>query len=244
LDRLGDPESVGSPDELRVRFARSCSSALSPRAWEVLEQRFGVPVVEAYGMTEASHQMSSNPLPPRERRVGTVGTSTGTDLKVVDEHWRPQAAGESGEVIVRGPGVVSYYLNQPEANATSFRDGWFRTGDLGSLSTDGYLTLEGRLKELINRAGEKIAPREVDDVLLSHRAVAEAVTFGARDEKFGEVVHAAVVLREDAEPQVLVAHCRETLAAFKVPSRIFIVDAIPKGPTGKVERKRIADTLQ
>src|SRR6185437_2214553 len=183
----------------------------------------------AYGMTEASHQMTSNPLPPGDRRPGTVGIVAGAEVAILDADWQPLPAGTAGEVSVRGPGVVDGYLDNPESTAASFRDGWFRTGDLGRLSADGYLTLDGRLKELINRGGEKIAPREIDEALLAHPGVREAVAFGVPDAKWGEVVHAAVVATgvSDAE---LRAFCAERLAAFKVPRRIHMVEQIPKGP--------------
>ena len=234
-----------APDEGHgsLRFARSCSSSLAPPLWTALEQRFGVPVVEAYGMTEASHQMASNPLPPGDRRPGTVGLPAGAEVAVVDEGWQPVAAGTAGEVVVRGPGVIDGYRDNPEANDASFRDGWFRTGDLGRLSPDGYLTLDGRLKELINRGGEKIAPREVDEALLSHSAVREAVAYGVPDAKWGEVVHAAVVVDGGLSADELREFCSDRLAAFKVPRRIHFVADIPKGPTGKVQRRTLAAAL-
>ncbi len=193
-------------ENARLRFARSCSSALSPQLWETFEERFGVPLVEAYGMTEATHQMATNPLPPDRREPGSVGRATGTEIAIVDEQWRRLPHGTSGEVVVRGPGVVDGYLDNPEATAAAFRDGWFRTGDSGTLDAAGYLRLDGRLKELINRGGEKISPYEVEDVLLRHAAVAEAVAFALPDEKFGEVV-GAVVVGDGADPQDLRAHC-------------------------------------
>jgi acyl-CoA synthetase (AMP-forming)/AMP-acid ligase II len=235
------PASHDEPGSLR--FARSCSSALAPQLWDELEQRFDVPVVEAYGMTEASHQMTSNPLPPRDRQPGTVGLPAGAEVAVVDDDWRPCPTGVAGEVTVRGPGVVDGYLDNPEANAASFRDGWFRTGDLGHLAGDGYLTLDGRLKELINRGGEKIAPREVDEALLAHPTVREAVAYGVPDAKWGEVVHAAVVVDGSVSPDELRAFCADRLAAFKAPRRIHILADIPKGPTGKVQRRTLAEAL-
>jgi acyl-CoA synthetase (AMP-forming)/AMP-acid ligase II len=228
----------GDPGTLR--FARSCSSALAPALWESLEARFGVPLVEAYGMTEASHQMTSNPLPPAERRPGTVGVSAGAEVAILDAEWKPVASGEPGEVAVRGPGLVDGYLNNPAANEASFRGGWFRTGDLGRLSEDGYLTLDGRLKELINRGGEKITPREIDETLLGHPAVREAVAYAVPDAKWGEVVHAAVVASESLSPNELRDFCAERLAPFKVPKRIHVVDTIPKGSTGKIQRNSLA----
>jgi oxalate---CoA ligase len=224
----------------RLRFARSCSAPLPGVLWQRYEEAVGVPLVEAYGMTEAAHQMASNPLPPGERRPGTVGRATGVSLAVLDEDWRPVPPGEQGEVSVRGPSVVDRYLDNPEATAAAFRDGWFRTGDIGTLSADGYLTLMGRVKELINRAGEKISPYEVEDVLLSHPAVADAAVYPVPDETYGEQVGAVVVLGRDATLAELAAHCAERLAAFKRPVRVTILPEIPKGPTGKVQRRNLA----
>jgi acyl-CoA synthetase (AMP-forming)/AMP-acid ligase II len=223
-----------------LRFVRSCSAPLHATLWQRYEDAISVPLVEAYGMTEAAHQMASNPLPPGERRPGTVGRATGVELAALDEDWRPVPPGEQGEVSVRGPSVVDHYLDNPDATAASFRDGWFRTGDVGTLTADGYLTLVGRVKELINRAGEKISPYEIEDVLLSHPAVAEAAAYPVPDEKYGEQVGVVVVLRGEATPANLAAHCRERLAPFKRPARVTILAEIPKGPTGKVQRRNLA----
>jgi oxalate---CoA ligase len=187
--------------------------------------------------------MASNPLPPGERRAGSVGQPTGTEIAILDESWLPLPGGAVGEVCVRGPGVVDSYRANPEATAASFRDGWFRTGDSGSLSPDGYLSLAGRIKELINRGGEKISPHEVEDALLGHPDVVEAVAFALPDAKYGETVGAAVVMRSAVGEDDLRAHCGERLAAFKVPVRVHVVDAIPKGPTGKVQRRLLAEQL-
>ena len=231
--------------EHRLRFVRSCSAPLPTVLWRQYEEAIGVPLVEAYGMTEAAHQMASNPLPPGERRPGTVGRPTGIEIAALDDDWLPVPAGAEGEVAVRGPSVVDHYLGNPAATAASFRDGWFRTGDVGKLSADGYLTLVGRLKELINRAGEKISPYEVEDVLLTHPAVAEAAAFPVPDEKYGEQVGVVVVLRADAgaTPKELAAHCADRLAAFKRPTRVTILPEIPKGPTGKIQRRTLADIV-
>ena len=191
-------------------------------------------------MTEAAHQMASNPLPPRERRPGTVGLGTGTEVVALDDDWRPVRAGEEGEVAVRGPSVVDEYLDNPAATAAAFRDGWFRTGDVGRLSDDGYLSLVGRLKELINRAGEKISPYEVEDVLLTHPSVAEAAAYPVPDETYGEQVGVVIVLRGEATPRELTAYCAERLAAFKRPVQVTILPEIPKGPTGKIQRRNLA----
>jgi acyl-CoA synthetase (AMP-forming)/AMP-acid ligase II len=240
LAKLPGPDGDG-PGTLR--FARSCSSSLPPTLATAFEDRLAIPLVEAYGMTEASHQMATNPLPPAVRRAGTVGLAAGTEVAVIDPDWRAVAAGTAGEVAVRGPGVIAGYLANPEVNAASFRDGWFRTGDIGRLSTDGYLTLDGRIKELINRGGEKIAPREIDEVLLTHPLVREAVAYGAPDAKWGETVNAAVVVSGETDAAALRAFCADHLAPFKVPRRIHVVAEIPKGPTGKVQRRLLADAL-
>jgi acyl-CoA synthetase (AMP-forming)/AMP-acid ligase II len=226
-----------------LRFARSCSSALPGPLMASFERRFELPLVEAYGMTEAAHQMASNPLPPGERRAGSVGQATGTQIAILDEHWSALPGEAVGEVCVRGPGVVDSYRANPEATAASFRDGWFRTGDSGVLSADGYLSLAGRIKELINRGGEKISPHEVEDALLAHPDVVEAVAFAVADDKYGETVGAAVVTRSATGEHALREHCSERLAAFKVPVRVHVVDAIPKGPTGKVQRRLLAEQL-
>jgi acyl-CoA synthetase (AMP-forming)/AMP-acid ligase II len=229
-----------------LRFIRSCSAALPPRVMQDLEAAFGAPVVEAYGMTEAAHQMSSNPLPPGERRPGSVGPATDVSISIMDGQGRHLPAGEAGEVVIQGPNVMRGYENNPEVNAAAFTDGWFRTGDLGTLDSKGYLTLVGRLKEMINRGGEKIAPREIDEVLLSHPAVAEAVAFGVPHATWGEEVAAVVVLHPDAGPSgtvteaELLAFCSERLADFKRPRRLHVADAIPRTPTGKIQRRLVA----
>jgi acyl-CoA synthetase (AMP-forming)/AMP-acid ligase II len=194
-------------------------------------------------MTEACHQMASNPLPPGERRPGSVGIATGVEVAVVDDGWHHLPTGQRGEVVVRGPNVIGAYADAPEANAVSFSEGWFRTGDEGVLDTDGYLTLIGRLKELINRGGEKIAPREIDDVLLSHPAVAEAVAFATPHAALGQDVAAAVVLLAPVTEAELLTHCRTRLAAFKVPRTIRIVDQLPRTATGKLQRGKVAESL-
>jgi acyl-CoA synthetase (AMP-forming)/AMP-acid ligase II len=191
-------------------------------------------------MTEAAHQMASNPLPPGERRPGTVGAATGVDIAILDDDWKPVQQGQPGEVAIRGPSVVDGYLDNPDANAASFREGWFRTGDVGHLSSDGYLTLVGRIKELINRGGEKISPYEVENVLLTHPSVSEAAVYPVSDDKYGEVVGAVVVLKGEATPDELRGHCAGTMASFKVPARLTVLAEIPKGPTGKVQRRHLA----
>jgi acyl-CoA synthetase (AMP-forming)/AMP-acid ligase II len=230
-------DEEGAPKTLR--FVRSCSSTLSPALRERSEQVYGAPMVEAYGMTEASHQVASNPLPPARRVPGSVGVATGTEIRVVDRQRRLLPDGSAGEVVIRGPGLTPGYRNNPQANAEAFFDGWFRTGDLGVLE-GGHLRLEGRLKEMILRGGENISPAEIEDVLRAHPAVADAVCFGVEDERYGEEVAAAVVLRGMVDVGLLKAHCRERLAAFKVPKTIHILPSIPRTPTGKLQRRRIA----
>jgi acyl-CoA synthetase (AMP-forming)/AMP-acid ligase II/acyl carrier protein len=228
-----------------LRFIRSSSSALAPQVMAGLEQAFGAPVIEAYGMTEAAHQMASNPLPPRQRKPGTVGVAAGPQIAVMDPAGNLLPAGVQGEVVIRGPNVTRGYESNSEANRAAFTDGWFRTGDQGRLDADGYLSLTGRLKEIINRGGEKISPREVDEVLLDHAAVAQVVTFAIPDGTLGEDVGAVVVLRPGAE-----ATAREIrdfaatrLADFKVPRTVLFLDEIPKGPTGKLQRIGLAARL-
>jgi acyl-CoA synthetase (AMP-forming)/AMP-acid ligase II len=187
--------------------------------------------------------MASNPLPPAPRKSGSVGLGVGVDVAIMDEAGSLLAKGERGEVVVRGGNVVDGYENNPEDNASAFTGGWFRTGDQGYLDEDGYLALTGRLKELINRGGEKISPLEIDDVLLRHPAVAEALAFAVPHKSLGEDVHAAVVLKAEASEKELRDHCARSLADFKVPRQIHILDALPRGATGKLQRISMAKTL-
>jgi acyl-CoA synthetase (AMP-forming)/AMP-acid ligase II len=210
-----------------------------------LEEAFRAPVIEAYGMTEAAHQMTSNPLPPRGRKPGSVGVAAGPEVAIMDGAGRLMPPGETGEVVIRGSNVTGGYLADPQANASAFAEGWLRTGDQGWIDEDGYLRLTGRLKEIINRGGEKISPREVDEALLDHPAVAQAVTFALPDEKLGEEVGAAIVLRDGAaatESEIR-DFVRGRLAAFKVPRRVVFVAEIPKGATGKMQRIGLAEKL-
>jgi acyl-CoA synthetase (AMP-forming)/AMP-acid ligase II len=236
----GDPAAGRPAGAERLRFIRSCSASLAPQLMLDLEAAFGAPVLEAYGMTEAAHQMASNPLPPAERKPGSVGRGTNVRISIMDPNGGHLAAGDRGEVVIQGPNVVGGYENNPEANASSFSDGWFRTGDQGYLDGDGYLTLVGRIKELINRGGEKISPREIDEVLLAHPAIAEAVCFGVPHSAWGEEVAAAVVLRSPVSEAELLSYCRERLADYKRPKQIYIVDTIPRTATGKIQRRLVA----
>ncbi|HVC24510.1 MAG TPA: acyl--CoA ligase [Acidimicrobiales bacterium] len=228
-----------------LRFVRSSSAALPRPVLDALGDLFAVPVIEAYGMTEATHQMTSNPLPPSPAKPGSVGVATGIELAILDEKDEIAPSGTRGEVSIKGATIVDGYEANPSANAAAFTAGWFRTGDEGFLDGDGYLFLTGRLKEQINRGGEKISPIEVDEVLLRHPAVSEAVTFAIPHEKLGEEVGAAVVLADghDASELDLRQYLGERLAAFKVPRRIVFVLEIPKGATGKLQRIGLAAKL-
>jgi acyl-CoA synthetase (AMP-forming)/AMP-acid ligase II len=233
-------DSDGAPSG-GPRFIRSCSAPLAPTVLSNMESRFGAPVIEAYGMTEASHQVASNPLPPRPHKPGTVGFGTGVEIAIIiDGAGKHLPANAPGEVVVRGPNVMSGYLNDPAENAGSFVDGYFRTGDIGILDDDGYLAITGRIKELINRGGEKIAPTEIEQTLEANPAVAEASVFGVPDAKYGEEVWAAVVLKGKTDPSQLQAFCRERLADFKVPKQIRIVSALPRNAMGKIVRRDVA----
>jgi acyl-CoA synthetase (AMP-forming)/AMP-acid ligase II len=240
---LSRADADGAPTHPGFRFIRSCSAALAPAVMAQLEGRFNTPVLEAYAMTEAAHQMTSNPLPPGVRKPGSVGRGTHVEVAIMDEAGNLLPTGTPGEVVVRGPNVTAGYHNNFEANAAAFTHGWFRTGDRGVLDADGYLTLIGRIKELINRGGEKISPLEVDAALLSHPAVAEAATFAAPHPKYGEEVHAAVVLKIEVSVEDLQAHCGGRLADFKVPKVIYITRELPRTPTGKVQRRHVAATF-
>jgi acyl-CoA synthetase (AMP-forming)/AMP-acid ligase II len=228
-----------------LRLIRSSAGALPPQAIAELERVFHAPVIEAYGMTEASLQIVSNPLPPRQRKVGSVGVAVGLEVAIMDEAGRLLPPRELGEVVIRGANVTQGYENNPAANENAFINGWFRTGDQGYLDAEGYLFLTGRLKEIINRGGEKISPREVDEMLMNHPAVAEAVTFAIPHDVLGEEVAAAVVLRERTSitARDIQEFAAARLADFKVPRQVLIVEEIPKGPTGKVQRLGLAEKL-
>jgi acyl-CoA synthetase (AMP-forming)/AMP-acid ligase II len=228
-----------------LRFIRSSSASLPPQVMTELEATFGCPLVEAYGMTEAAHQMTCNPLPPRGRFPGSVGVAAGPDVGIMDEQGALLPPGDVGEVVIRGPNVTPGYRNNPSANASAFTNGWFRTGDQGVMDAKGYLRLTGRLKEIINRGGEKISPREVDEVLLDHPAVAQVVTFAVPHPMLGEDVAAAVVLKPGAEvtERDLRKYAGERLADMKVPRKILFLEEIPKGATGKLQRIGLAAKL-
>ncbi len=243
LARAGEHRALLA--ELRLRFVRSSSAPLPKAVAAALEDAFEAPVIEAYGMTEAAHQIASNPLPPGRRKFGSVGLPAGPDIAVLSPDGKLLPAGETGEVVIRGPNVTAGYEGNDQANAEAFVDGWFRTGDLGRFDEDGYLNLAGRLKELINRGGEKISPREIDEVLMEHPAVRQAVAFAIPHAQLGEEVAAAVELRPgaDVDERSLREWAAARLPVFKVPRAIRIVDEIPKGPTGKLQRNGLAAQL-
>ena len=232
-------------ERARLRFVRSSSASLPAQVMAELEEVFDAPVIEAYAMTEAAHQMCSNPLPPASRKPGQVGPAAGPEVGIMDAAGNALPRGGEGEIVIRGPNVTAGYLNNAPANATAFHGDWFRTGDQGVMDAEGYVKITGRLKEIINRGGEKIAPLEVDDVLLAHSAVGQVCTFAMPHPKLGEDVAAAVVLAEGASAteRELREFVAERLANFKIPRRIVFLEEIPKGPTGKIQRIGLASAL-
>ena len=228
-----------------LRLIRSSSASLPPKVMADLEEAFNAPVIEAYGMTEAAHQMASNPLPPLKRKPGSVGLAAGPQVAIYGETDGLLPAGKTGEIVIRGPNVMKGYANNPEANHIAFIDGWFRTGDEGYLDPEGYLFITGRIKEMINRGGEKVAPREVDEVFLDHPDIAQAVTFAIPHPTLGEDVATAVVLRGNAttSSRELRSYALLRLSPQKAPSQVIILDSIPKGPTGKLQRIGLAEKL-
>jgi acyl-CoA synthetase (AMP-forming)/AMP-acid ligase II len=228
-----------------LRFLRSSSSSIPPQVIRELEAVFKAPLIEAYGMTEATHQMCSNPLPPAVRKPGTVGVAAGPEVAIMAEDGALLQRGETGEIVIRGPNVTAGYEGNPSANAEAFVQGWFRTGDQGVMDAEGYVSITGRLKEIINRGGEKISPREVDEILMDHPAVAQVVCFGMPHPKLGEEVAAVVVLREGqhASERDLQEFVAQRAADFKVPKKVLFMAEIPKGATGKLQRIGLAAKL-
>ncbi len=235
-------------DSVPLRFLRSSSASLPSQVMLSLAETFKAPVIEAYGMTEATHQMTSNPLPPRAQKPGSVGVAAGPLVRIAHEVENRLIDG-TGEVVISGPNVTPGYEGNPEANAKSFFEAegrrWFRTGDQGAIDDEGYLHLTGRLKEIINRGGEKISPLEVDGVLMDHPAIAQVVAFAMPHPKLGEEVAAAVVLREGhtATEREIRDFAASRMADFKVPRRVVILAEIPKGATGKLQRIGLAEKL-
>ncbi|KAK3996672.1 hypothetical protein QBC44DRAFT_317317 [Cladorrhinum sp. PSN332] len=230
----------------KIRFIRSCSSPLSPTVFHALEKTYKAPVLEAYAMTEAAHQMTSNPLPPAKRKPGTVGIGQGVEVVILDDAGNPVPRGQEGEISIKGENVTSGYLNNPEANKTAFtQSGYFRTGDQGKLDEDGYVVITGRIKELINKGGEKISPIELDNVLTRHPAVSEAVSFAIPDEMYGQEVAVAIVLKpgQRVDGEELKKWVGEKLAKFKVPKKVYFTDVMPKTATGKIQRRIVAEEM-
>ena len=239
LDR--SPAQAGSTGTA-LRFIRSCSAALHPEVAEAVQAKFAAPVLSAYGMTEATHQVASTGETDKIA-AGLVGRPTGVEFQIVGDDGRPCPPDGIGEIWVRGPTVVRGYLANPTATAQTFTDGWLHTGDLGSLSPGGELTLQGRIKELINRGGEKISPERVEGVLAGHPNVVEAAVFGVPDRLYGETVAAVVVPDRSAPPTsaALAEYCRDRLAAFEVPASIGIVDELPHTAKGSLDRRAVAE---
>ncbi|MGB2068902.1 MAG: AMP-binding protein [Candidatus Puniceispirillaceae bacterium] len=233
-------------DRNRLRFARSASAPLSPEIHRQFEEKFGIPIIETMGLTETGAQILSNPMPPALRRIGSPGVAVGNEIMIGDETQRPVPVSQTGEILVRGDNVMQGYLNQPEETAkTITAEGWLRTGDLGHMDEDGFVFVTGRIKELIIKGGENIAPREVDEVLLEHEAVLEAAAFAVPCANYGQRVEAGIRLKPGREVSEddLAAHCVARLGKFKSPDIIHVLEDLPKGPSGKVQRLKLFDLV-
>ncbi|MFC3614796.1 AMP-binding protein [Lutimaribacter marinistellae] len=228
-----------------LRFGRSASSALAIETQSAFEARFGVPLVETMGLTETAAQILSNPLPPGTRKIGSPGIQFGCEVEIQDDRGNRVATDTEGEIVIRGPNVMEGYLKNPEATAECFRNGWLRSGDLARMDGEGYVFVTGRLKELIIKGGENIAPREIDEALYAHPDVIEAAAFARKSDRYGETVEAAVRLKQDCatKPGDLMDLCTQKLGRFKAPDRIHVMDELPKGPSGKIQRLKLADIL-
>ena len=228
--------------KLNLRFIRSSSASLPPAIFEQLNDIFQTPVIEAYGMTEATHQMASNPLPPAIQKPGLVGMPAGPEICIMNDKNEKLLQGEIGEICIKGDNVTNGYENNPEANKQSFVNDWFRTGDEGFFDEDGYLKISGRLKEIINKGGEKISPLEVDNILMDFPPIDQALCFGYKDKMLGEDIAVAIKLKENKSctEDDIKSYANEKLAKFKIPKKIFIVEDIPKGATGKLQRIGLA----
>ena len=228
--------------KLNLRFIRSSSASLPPTIFEQLNDIFQTPVIEAYGMTEATHQMASNPLPPAIQKPGLVGMPAGPEICIMNDKNEKLSQGEIGEICIKGNNVTNGYENNPEANKQSFVNDWFRTGDEGFFDEDGYLKISGRLKEIINKGGEKISPLEVDNILMDFPPIDQALCFGYKDKMLGEDIAVAIKLKENKSctEDDIKSYANEKLAKFKIPKKIFIVEDIPKGATGKLQRIGLA----
>jgi acyl-CoA synthetase (AMP-forming)/AMP-acid ligase II len=229
-----------------IRFIRSCSSPLSPKTFHELEAALGAPVLEAYAMTEAAHQMTSNPLPPGQRKPGSVGLGQGVEIKILNDAGDEVPQGKESEICIRGENVTKGYLNNPTANASSFtKGGFFRTGDQGFQDAEGYVIITGRIKELINKGGEKISPIELDNVIAQHPAISEAVSFAMEDDMYGQDVGLAIVIKDGQTLNAgeLKSWLTDRVAKFKMPKKIFFTDIMPKTATGKIQRRLVAEAM-
>jgi acyl-CoA synthetase (AMP-forming)/AMP-acid ligase II len=229
----------------RLRFGRSASSALAVETHSAFEDRFGVPIIETMGLTETAAQILSNPLPPGVRKIGSPGVGFGNDVQIIASDLAEAPRGTEGEIAVRGPNVMREYLSNPDATAATFSGDWLRTGDLGRMDDDGYVFVTGRLKELIIKGGENIAPREIDEVLYSHNDIVEAAAFARPCSQYGERVEAAVAICEGSAliEADLLSLCAQRLGTFKSPDRIHFMKELPKGPSGKIQRLKLSEIL-
>jgi acyl-CoA synthetase (AMP-forming)/AMP-acid ligase II len=230
-----------------LRFGRSASAPLSPDVHEAFEAKFNLPIIETMGLTETAAQILSNPLPPGQRKIGSPGVAVGNEIMIGDEQQREAARGTEGEVLVRGPNVMRVYLYNEEATGQSLTvDGWLRTGDLGRMDDDGYVFITGRLKELIIKGGENIAPREVDEALYSHPNVIEAAAFACSCERYGQRIEAGVAISEGSSVSEidLIELCKTKIGAFKAPDRIHFMAELPKGPSGKIQRRKLQEMFE
>jgi len=238
LDKPIDEYNLSS-----LQFARSASSPLPVAVLQEFERKTGVPIIESFGISEGGSQITTNPRPPKTRKAGSVGLPFGNEMRVIDEHGGIAPALQTGEVVVRGANIARGYYRKPEETKRSFVDGWFHTGDLGHFDEDGYLYLEGRIKELINRAGEKFSPQEIDEALYKLPQVELAAAVGVPHRLYGEEVAAYVKLRDGQSitAEQIRFHCHNELADYKVPKEIFFVEDLPRGPSGKIQRLKLLD---
>jgi acyl-CoA synthetase (AMP-forming)/AMP-acid ligase II len=244
---LLNDDAVPVLDRDRLRFARSASAPLPPEIHRQFEKRFSIPIIETMGLTETGAQILSNPLPPEIRKIGSPGIAYGNEIMVGDEKQNPIATNEEGEILVRGSNVMQGYLDRPKETAkTITTDGWLRTGDLGRMDEDGFIFVTGRIKELIIKGGENIAPREIDEALLEHEAVLEAAAFPRACKDYGQRVEACVCLKKGrhVSENELREFCESLIGAYKTPDNIYFLDDLPKGPSGKVQRMKLIDLTQ
>ena len=244
-ERLKEPprDAASRP---QLRFGRSASAPLSPDMHRDFEAQFAVPIVETMGLSETAAQILSNPMPPAKPKYGSPGFAVGNEAMIIDEQGNEQIIGQSGELMIRGENVMKEYYKNPEATAATLRDdGWLHTGDLAYEDEDGYYFITGRLKEIIIKGGENIAPREIDEALYQHAAVLEAAAFPIPDRHYGQEILACVALKPGAScsAEELLAFCIEKLGKFKAPRSISFMHELPKGPSGKIQRLKLAEAV-